>query len=883
MGVRRPPLVGREGILGQLRAAVSDGGFTVLRGDHGSGRTAVLTELASGLLDAGETVLRIGLTGARAESWDEFGVGPLLGSLSEVSCPQAATLANQIRREYSPESYASPADRARLLNDMARMFAHMADEERGVVVIDNAELLADITTSAAAVAAGGYPVVVALPPIPVRHAHRLLDLPPLSEDEAAALLGRLCGGSPSFRLRHTVSRALGPLAGNPGALTGVVSRLREEGRLVTFHGRVHLADREPVRLPADHRLVRAATDMGAVAVDLLLLADNPAGVALADVPRLAAAAGCGTGRLGATLDALTGQGLLTVSGGRAEVLCTAVAAAVAAGRASRQRALHQAAAEAMIAAYRRGEPFDDNRFAEHVAGAGLTARLPVKWSQRLLAAAEREVRHDPERAIRWLWPLRTLLPAGPERDRAHELLLLLAVRSGDYHRLGEAVREAATRPSFPVPPHLWGRLAVAAALSAMHTGVPVPAATRAALAAEPMAAGVIGLSDRWLAGDSPRVAEFRREFTRLVTSGPATMASGAEPKERQRHGWWTESTLRRMLDARLPAPVLATVLGGDYCPADSGFAADHGRLLTGYVDGVWDDALDAAHEVFARAGGDPRAREIIALHAAEMSMWRYGERRAGAWLDLVAPEPAYPQLAAWVRAGGALRGNRYEQALEIASAPAVTADDSAGQLALRAAIAAVLHGVDRLPAGIRTRTRERAAAACGDETSADADAIVAALLTADVPGARAAAERVKSRRSSPYLPWAYLAVGLADREDGTWLSEAYDAADARGAVRMRTWIRRIMSVRGLRPAPRTDLTDGLSAREAKIIDQVRQGRTNRQIASLLALSEKTVESNLAALFRRTGARSRQQLVTLTALSAAVSHSPGVDPAGRLLG
>lgn len=874
---RHRPLVGRDGLLGDLRAAVADGGFTVLCGTRGSGRTAVLAELADSLRADGVPVLRVGLAGT--EPWDTLGAGALLRALDELARRGApATVApavKAVREGYASGTYSSPGGRARLLDDMTRVFAHVA-ERRAVVVIDDSEQLPQVTTAAAAVAAAGHPVVAAMPslaprglPYPVRHAYRRLEVPALGDDDTLVLLRQLCGRTPSLRLSRDVAGALGPLAGNPGALAGIVSRLREEGRLVTVRGRVHVPDREPVRLPRGHWLVRAVTEMDPAAVDLLLLAGKPAGVAVADIARLAAVAGCGVSRMGGALDALTSAGVLTVSDGRAEVLCAAVSAAVAADRDGRRRFLHRKAAEALMDAKRRGDPFDEDEMAEHLAQAGPAAGLPAGCGQRLLEAAERDAPRNPERAIRWLRLLREppSWPAAP--GRAQELLMRLAVRSGDYRRLGDIARETVTGPCAPAP-GVRRRAAAAAALAAVHTGVPVPAATRAALGEEPLATGAVGLSDRWLAGEAPALAEFRRCFRPLAHEEP-----GAE--EEGRRGWWSERTLERLLDARFPVPALAVVLGADYGPAADGFLADYGRVLTGYVDGVWDDALDAAHELFARPGGDPRAREIAALNAAEMTLWRDGERRAGGWLNLAGSEPAYPQLAAWARAGQALRAHQYEQVLSIASEPPVTAGEPAGHLAVRAAIAAALHGTGRVPAPVLNRIRERAEAAAGaDETSADARAIVTALLDGDGPGACAAAERARSRRSSPYLPWAYLAAGLAGPEAGPWLAEAHAAADARGAVRLRTWIRRLMSERGLRLPPSADGPgDEFSAREVKIIGQVRQGRTNRQIASLLALSEKTVEGDLARLFGRTGARSRQQLAASASRASARTRPHGM--------
>ncbi|WP_243788352.1 LuxR family transcriptional regulator [Saccharopolyspora gloriosae] len=53
-----------------------------------------------------------------------------------------------------------------------------------------------------------------------------------------------------------------------------------------------------------------------------------------------------------------------------------------------------------------------------------------------------------------------------------------------------------------------------------------------------------------------------------------------------------------------------------------------------------------------------------------------------------------------------------------------------------------------------------------------------------------------------------------------------------------------------------------TAAEYRIVDLIGAGRTNRQIASELGVSEKTVEKQLTRLFKRTGCRSRVELVTM---------------------
>ena len=53
--------------------------------------------------------------------------------------------------------------------------------------------------------------------------------------------------------------------------------------------------------------------------------------------------------------------------------------------------------------------------------------------------------------------------------------------------------------------------------------------------------------------------------------------------------------------------------------------------------------------------------------------------------------------------------------------------------------------------------------------------------------------------------------------------------------------------------------DALSERERQIADLVAEGRTNKQVAAALFLSEKTIEHNLSRIYAKLGVRSRVEL------------------------
>jgi DNA-binding CsgD family transcriptional regulator len=67
---------------------------------------------------------------------------------------------------------------------------------------------------------------------------------------------------------------------------------------------------------------------------------------------------------------------------------------------------------------------------------------------------------------------------------------------------------------------------------------------------------------------------------------------------------------------------------------------------------------------------------------------------------------------------------------------------------------------------------------------------------------------------------------------------------------------------------------GVTAREADVLRLVAEGLANREIAARLYLSPRTVEKHVESLLRKTGARSRTQLVAI-----AGPAEPPAEPAG----
>jgi len=95
-----------------------------------------------------------------------------------------------------------------------------------------------------------------------------------------------------------------------------------------------------------------------------------------------------------------------------------------------------------------------------------------------------------------------------------------------------------------------------------------------------------------------------------------------------------------------------------------------------------------------------------------------------------------------------------------------------------------------------------------------------------------------------------------------WLERAEAELAAMGAVRFRDEAARELRRLGRRVGARRRRAAGgpglasLSGREREIAELVARGRTNREIAAELFLSEKTIESHLSKVFAKLGVSGR---------------------------
>jgi DNA-binding NarL/FixJ family response regulator len=142
----------------------------------------------------------------------------------------------------------------------------------------------------------------------------------------------------------------------------------------------------------------------------------------------------------------------------------------------------------------------------------------------------------------------------------------------------------------------------------------------------------------------------------------------------------------------------------------------------------------------------------------------------------------------------------------------------------------------------------------------DLDDAVATAIRSSARASQAGA-RVEAARSQIVAGRA-LAAGGRHGEAREHLAVAEVDLSACGALRVRDEAARELRALGVRPAARTRRAAGvdgvasLSGRELEVATLVAEGRTNREIAGALFLSEKTIEAHLTRVFGKHGVRSR---------------------------
>jgi DNA-binding CsgD family transcriptional regulator len=289
-------------------------------------------------------------------------------------------------------------------------------------------------------------------------------------------------------------------------------------------------------------------------------------------------------------------------------------------------------------------------------------------------------------------------------------------------------------------------------------------------------------------------------------------------------------------------------------PYDAG--RSYQRVCRGYADGDWTDALSAARELELTSDVDVQFLDAARLLAAEICGWRGEDRQAASWLAAVTEDTSFPALRGWVATGlldHAGEHDPFDYGWDWYQTHADLEEPGTARLLTRLASIAA-------DAGDRHRARAvlRVAQDRYGPTSETA-LLVRGIAEGDGASVRAAERVIRERGTRFELALTCQRLASLSGEPRPWLDEAYELARSIGAAKLVSRTRRAMAGCGVtvpvRRARHTDMSDV----ERQIVELIRLGKTNRQIALALRVSTKTVEKHLTRLFAKAGCRTRHGL------------------------
>lgn len=865
---RKQAFVGRQPQLDALDAArrqASDGGrFALVTGATGSGRTAVLDAVGDAWRAAGAAVLRVS---APPTGDPVTGYAALLDLLREqygqIDSPSLAGPLSAIDALCGPAGANVPGRSAALAQQTSAAFGLIGLRRPTVLIADDVDDVPWLTPALAAAVRDNCLVVAASRAGSTGRATALADvvteLTPLDAVAVHELLTRRYGVPVDDAVLPALSAALGPLAGNPATALQTADALIRAGRLVVVGGHLCLLEPQaPLPLPADHPLMSAVRRRGPGAVRLATMAAVTR-FDLDAVPLFAdAMLGCvdGYGRL---VDGLVADGVLVAEpDGVLRPSCPAVAARlVADAGADAVTRLHRAYAAAMLRRSGSGVPADRAALADHVTSAGATLPTDRRTALALVATASEAMDREPLRAADWLDAALRHCADGPAGEDILANLLRLLVRTGQVGRLAEVVR------AVPVGDH--PDLAAARTLAALHCDVGIPTGPgpgRQAQLVTDVEFALVG----WACGVG----------TGRPSTGGVRLSSGdvsSSTKDVPRMDG--EVDAGRLLVAGATgdlAHVLELVLGdGRYrAPADGPLAAYH-RMLICRARGDLAGTVSAARQVGLTGGRAPVARRLARLWGAESLALQGRADEAAAWLASVPDEAPFAALRWWVANGPASGpADADEACLRLGSA----------MLAYRRQLRSGSRiGVDRLlkrAAGMAARfgLPHWSAETRGIALDGGTLLVVRAAASSDPAVGAEAVAAIRARCDRVELAYAALDLGWVFDDPRRLLVEALDTAEEIGSPSLREAVVAAMRARGVRRRKGSRPRTTLNTVEMQIIDLIRRGHTNRQIAVGIRMSEKTVENYLTRLFVRTGCRSRVELAAASLTSGALDLTSG---------
>ncbi|MEV6232702.1 helix-turn-helix transcriptional regulator [Saccharopolyspora shandongensis] len=848
-------LVGRDGERAALVENVRRRVVVEVRGDAGGGRTALLDAACADWARDGIPVVKT--TAGRQRPLGT--VDALLDAVREqfdlTACPrllESIAAATDLRSGFRPGGNVLA-----LAHEVGRALAQAVGGPRGgVVVIDDVDSADSVSgtalvTIAEMVCAAGAAVVFAArrgrpTPLDVL-VSETIELAPLPEADVRTVLARRTPRYPlDIEVIEALRASLGPLFRNPGTVLPTLISLLAERRLVVVDEHWCLAERDAeIAVPADHRSVRPLRqDASGAALAAMLSARSP--LALAHLSDLVEVAGADLGETGLLLDELIADGVLDLSGS-GDSVSFAVPALAAAARAVADEEL---VGECRAALARRLRAVEGERGSPAESGENRTNRAVVAVPRSLrdhMRARIEVARFDQLQA-----EMRRLLPetlaAAPDRTHPDRPVLDEVLTAW----IGVLLHEWRT----DVLPESVADLRAA--------GVPLPEDF-----AESLLDSVSRADWRAAAGLFQAMSESRTTAAELLASMGAL--TGDHRSFRRAVGSWPG--LRRMAadDLREAAAHgdFATVLGGAlgvrYELAEHNDVADYQRMLRAYQAGDRERALSLARRMEARdqdRRGSP-VRCLARVLAGEICADGGDFGRAARWLQGSSHQMLGGHLVSWARCGLRYRSGRtaaaiglgwreYRQhrswgrtsGLEKLLGRLIDCSTREGDQAMAETLLAELAELDDVVRSGSTRT---------------AVLLAHGLVRHDRAKTVECVHLARERGDAHSVARACLLLSDLSEDPQPWMAELYALTKRHGSSRSRANLVGAMRRRGVWLPRQRSRDDSFARIEARVAQLVSDGCTNRQIAAVLEISEKTVESHLTRIFARTGCRTRVEL------------------------
>ncbi|MFF1440222.1 AAA family ATPase, partial [Streptomyces sp. NPDC058295] len=835
------PVVGRDSEIREVTDTLLSTGASartlLLVGGAGTGKTAVLEQARRTVVGQGARVLRLrchdgdNAPGAAALA---DGVHQVLTKVHDRWSPARTGAVRRTRLRNSARG-----GELTLLSTLGEVIADAARHLPFALVIDDVERMPSPTASALGLLLrvfrpAGVPMVLAGRPAHpgddgahqlTAAADRLLELPPLRPADVESLVVRHLGRPVEPALVTAVVRALGPMAGTPGAVLSVLDSMAERGDFLELDGHVCLTEPEQaLRLTTDvarlSRLCWSAGPPDAAALDAAAaVARNleHAEIRLDDLHRLKPGGPRRAGLVDRTLTPLVADGILTVDEDRR--IAFAVPALAAALRALPTRhavsSLHALITRSLtdrLGAETAGGGCP--RLADHVAatGAELDDALAVDV---LLAAARTDARSDWSRSVRaYSWALRRLPPHDRRTPGVLRESAELSLRHADHPgalALGEPLFACLATPSAERDREGLEHVARVWALAALHEHRLPPGDLvagphgRAAVEYPPAVAGFGALVGPYGLGPvtprpgaevlrGPATAGPRRESGPLPSAAELRLLAGAAGSRDGLSGLLPPGadgvrTLDRLRNATAHADLagaLAAVLGDRYPGAGNSTAALYGSMVRAYLQGDWDRALASARRIEARSrtrGVDAGPAQAARALAADIHCARGQLGHARAWLELVPGTVTHP-LVAWARLGVRYWSGQVEEAMEGALDEVRRARRSGLLSGIEKVLVRYLSFalLEALPQAMERVLEELEALdeEVGSPMTREAVLLGRGVVRRDVDSALAALRAVR-RRGDAYLE-LLCHLGLVEIGDDSerWLAEATRGAQALG-------------------------------------------------------------------------------------------------------